>query len=371
MNLSSQDSLRLNVLLRQPLKAVRIDESRMVVHALMAQGETLVELNPVGRHEHYLRTVRQLFSTHVLGSPGGYPVFLKRWTRMGQARDESLAKLLLLGEPEAVTAVVHANGLTEEIASHAWWAAPTAENARRMLERDSVAQSAIGRTLTEFLLEFLPFEEEHRAMIDSVRLVLKPGLLSTEERQQLWSKARRKPSYYVGFLHALPDNLPEQAHPHPTLAEHETLLNSLTALGNPIIGLLLRCLSATGQGFLRTLRVVFEKPANQDVVVMALEASAGYFADARNGDCHHRGIVDIEAAVSGDGDSLWLETQQLIQPLGEAWFMRLRALRCLALCGVPLVDPVFGLTDAMGTVMRRKLEPVLDPMLAWVAALEN
>jgi len=43
-----------------------------------------------------------MLSSHVLGSPGGYPVFLQRWTRMGQTRDTQLDKLLLLGEPEAV-----------------------------------------------------------------------------------------------------------------------------------------------------------------------------------------------------------------------------------------------------------------------------
>ena len=43
---------------------------------------------------------------------------------MGQARDDSLAQLLLLGEPEAVVAAVHAPGLTDELAARAWWAMP-------------------------------------------------------------------------------------------------------------------------------------------------------------------------------------------------------------------------------------------------------
>ena len=48
---------------------------------------------------------REFLASHVLGSPGGYPVFINRWTRMGQARDENLQRLLMLGEPEAVVAV--------------------------------------------------------------------------------------------------------------------------------------------------------------------------------------------------------------------------------------------------------------------------
>ena len=147
MELCNEDALRLNVLLHQDLRAIRIDESAMVVHALTAQGEARVVLNPNCRTERYLRLVRSLFSTHFLDSPGGYPVHLKRWTRMGQARDESLGRLLLLGEPEAVVAVVHAQGLTDELAARAWWAMPNAENARRMLEKSSVVQGDTGREL--------------------------------------------------------------------------------------------------------------------------------------------------------------------------------------------------------------------------------
>ena len=38
MQLSSEDQLRLNVLVAQPLQAVRIDESRMCVHVLSEKG---------------------------------------------------------------------------------------------------------------------------------------------------------------------------------------------------------------------------------------------------------------------------------------------------------------------------------------------
>ncbi|MGD8614944.1 MAG: sulfur reduction protein DsrS, partial [Gammaproteobacteria bacterium] len=153
MDLSSEDSLRLNVLLANPLQAVRIDESSMTVHALSDQGEASVKLNPRGRDDQYLKRVRELLSSQVLGSPGGYPVFLRRWTRMGQARDNSLEQLLLLGEPEAVVAVVHANGLTDEIARRAWWAMPVADNARRMLERECVVRGTMGPVLAEYLVE--------------------------------------------------------------------------------------------------------------------------------------------------------------------------------------------------------------------------
>ncbi|WP_308873463.1 hypothetical protein [Thiothrix subterranea] len=106
MQLSNEDNLRLNVLLAQPLQAVRINESTMTVHALTERGEAKVRLNPTARDEQYLRWVRELLSMKVTGSPGGYPIFLKRWTRMGHARN-NLDQMLLLGEPEAVAAVVY------------------------------------------------------------------------------------------------------------------------------------------------------------------------------------------------------------------------------------------------------------------------
>ena len=55
MELSSEDTLRLNVLLANKPLAVRIDESRMVVYGLSEKGEAKVQLNPAGRPEQYVR----------------------------------------------------------------------------------------------------------------------------------------------------------------------------------------------------------------------------------------------------------------------------------------------------------------------------
>jgi hypothetical protein len=177
MELTPEDALRINVLLAGSLKAVRIDESSMTLYALSDKGEACVRLNPNCRDEAYLRGVRETLSSHVLGSPGGYPVYLKRWTRMGQARDETLEALLLLGEPEAVVAVVNASGITDELASRAWWASQTSENARCMLAQEQVVTGNMGSVLADFLVEFLPFEEEARNQIKSVRLVLQGNLI--------------------------------------------------------------------------------------------------------------------------------------------------------------------------------------------------
>jgi len=375
MELTAEDALRLNVMLANVLHAVRIDESSMTVHALSDQGEACVKLNPAGRDDQYLKSVRELLSSQVLGSPGGYPIFLRRWTRMGQARDDSLEQLLLLGEPEAIVAVVHAAGLTDEIARKAWWAMPVADNARRMLENECVVTGAMGAELAEFLVEFLPFETEHRAMLETVRLVLQPGLIADELRDKLWRSAKRKNSYYVGFMDAVPDALPEPGEPRPDWQALEERLQPLLKDGNPLATQLCRCLSEPGQVFLQTAEAVMKKPNNQDVVVELLKSVQHYFAPV----CPSSDPgADIETILS-DADAL-LEvpavcptTEAVQNVLAAAPECRndVRALLSLAWVGEPLVNPIFARTDAIGSVMRKKIEPVMTPLLQQIQQLQG
>lgn len=369
MELSSQDNFRINVLLSQNMKAVRIDESKMVVYALTDRGEAKVPLNPNCKDEKYIKLVKAALSTHVMGSPGGYPVFLKRWTRMGQARDESLAQLLLLGEEEAVVAAVHAAGLTDELAERAWWAMPTAENARRMLEKRAVVEGKTGPVLAEFLIEYLPFEEEQRAIIESVRLVLQPGLVSEEHKMKLWNSAKAKRSFLVGFLHSLPDALPEPEAAHPLYDEVEPVLRRLHDEGNALAGLLLRVLDAQGQKFVQTAENALRKPSDQEVVESLLNAIAAYFNGIRP---QHFTEDDIDAIA--EEAECWCRddgaAQQLIAELPQLREAA-RASRVLSCLGVRLVNPIFARTDAIGSVMRKKLAPLTTPLFEQLAVLRG
>ena len=366
IELSAEDALRLNVLLANPLQAVRIDESSMTVYALSDTGEASVKLNPQGRDERYLKKVRELLSSQVLGSPGGYPIFLRRWTRMGQARDDSLEQLLLLGEPEAIVAVVHASGLDNEIARRAWWAMPVADNARRMLERNSVVSGSMGTVLAEYLVDYLPFETEHRAMMETVRLVLQPGLIADELRDKLWRSAKRKNSYYVGFMDALPDALPDTGKPRHDWQELCERLKLHLDEGNPVAAQLCRCLSECGQAFLETAEAAMNKPVNQDVVVELLKSIQSYFRSVcPNSDPG----ADIDTIIS-DAETLLhvppvCETTTAVQDVLKAvpeYRDDVKAMMTLAWIGEPLVNPIFARSDAIGSVMRKKIEPLMTPI---------
>jgi hypothetical protein len=366
MELSPQDSLRLNVLLANRPQAIRINESSMTVFGLSAKGEAQIELNPTGRQEQYLKCVKELLSGHVLGSPGGYPVYLQRWTRMGQMRDESLEQLLLLGEPEAVVATVSAQGLTDELARRAWWAMEDATNARHMLEKRAVVEGRMGPLLAAYLVEHLPFEVEPEQQIETVRLVLQPGLLDQGQVDGLWRKAQRKPAYYVGFLAARADDLPQSAAPHAVLETLHAPLADLTAGGNALAGLLLRVLSAPGQVFVETVFKVFEKPNNQDVVNLTLDYMAAYFSAARP-----EGPIDATLEELQSEASAWVRAAAEVPALAALGIdqAQLQAVRVLSGLSYGIVRPVFRDSTAIGSLMRRKLEPVLTPTLAELCRL--
>lgn len=374
MELSPEDSLRLNVMLANELEAVRIDESSMIVYGLSPQGETAVKLNPNCREDSYVRQVKELLSTQVLGSPGGYPVYLKRWTRMGQTRDNNLDKLLMLGEPEAVVAVVHARGLTRDLARRAWWAMPSSANARKMLARDCVAESELGRELAEFLIEFLPFEESPQDMIESIRLILKPGLIDAEAREKIWSRGRHKNTFYVGFLQAVPDDLPEEHPPHPAHEDIRAALEPLLRRDNPAARLLLRLYSPAGQAYLRTVETVLRKPNNQDVVVELFEALKDYFSPlAAPGERLREIDAVLEQAErrrrdpAATGDTALAELLECVPDQADP----AHAMCVFSAVGERLVAPIFARTDAIGSVMRRKIEPITTPLFEHLQVLRG
>lgn len=364
MNLSNEDNLRLNVLLHQDLQAIRIDESKMIVYGLSEKGEARVDLKANCKDEVYVKEVKELISTHVLGSPGGYPIFLRRWTRMGQSRtNESLERLLLLGESEAIVAVVNADEVTNEIARRAWWAMPTAANARCLLRHDDVINGSMGKELADFLVEFLPFEEEPHAMLKSAQLVLQRDLITEKVRDSLWKKGQRKNALLVGFLKALPDDLPIKVPKHKSHDEVESQLKPIK--DNVYAQLILRLLSEQGQAYLQTMEAVMKKPSNQEVVVFLFDTIREYFSAVCPGQVKYDDIdvlikdVDMHIEVSSMQTE---ELKQLLQ-LNPAVKSLLRSIFIFSLLDETLLTPVFSRTDAIGSLMRKKIAHIVNPLL--------
>jgi hypothetical protein len=334
--LAPEDSLRLNVLLAGgagELQAVRIDESSQVLHALTDRGEARVSLHPVGRADRYLMSVRELLGGHAMDSPGGYPVHLRRWTRMGQASQTRLEALLKLGEPEAVTAVAHAPNLTDELARRAWWAAPGMELARSMLGHPAVQAGDMAQVLSDYLIEYLPFEEDPIRAMNSIRAVVAAGRYSDADARQLWAKGLRRPHYLIGFLESAADALPEPAAARSVPDD----------VAGPWRDLLARDFSAQGQAWIRAAAMALDKPPAHDAVYLLIELLQRRFAAVR----------DLPVPV----------------PLAEALPTETAALLALSTLTEDAATAILINTTAVGPLLRRKLAPVLDPLLNLLRSL--
>jgi len=353
--LSPEDELRLNVLFNTDLKAVRIDESSMTLWALTPQGEASVPLRPNDRSDRYLRRVREQLSGHALGSPGGYPVHLTRWTRQSQSglSQQHLAQLLLIAEEEAVVAVVHSPALTDELARYAWWCMPTLENARLMLMREVVCKGGMGRTLVEFLVEHLAFlHEDDVAILDTIAVMLHSGVLTEAERLSMWKRGTSRNAYYVPFLELQPDDLPS---PRPDRADRAALAAALAPLrDNPYARMLLKATGGQGQTFLATTANVLERPEIQEVVNHTLNALSRWCEPLRG----------LDAMARAEARTALLAAQPQLAAQCDA-------LDTLAAVDADSVRPIFLKTTAIGSLMRRKIAPLVTPLLEQIARLRQ
>lgn len=367
--LSAEDSFRLQVLLAQDLKAVRIDEATLTLHALTPQGEASIPLCPNCRADKYLRLIREMLSGHALGSPGGYPVYLTRWTRHGQMEGVNLGKLLLTGEPEAVVAVVHSPGLSDELARYAWWTQPTIENARLMLSRAAVARGAMGPILASFLVEHLPFlQDDHLGIIDTVGVLIYSQAVTTAGLESMWKWGRRSNTHFVAFLSMAAADLvdaSEQPFQLPlALAAHAQQVAVATALSQhalPAGSVLARAYSSQGQTFLDAASEILERPETQEVVSYTLNAIGRYFS---------AGVTCDQFNQPGEADPAD-PTNPAAAEAWQAFARQLQAAERLALCNDLAVKDIFARSTAIGSLMRRKIQPIIAPLLQDIAMLRR
>ncbi|VVM21222.1 hypothetical protein BSPWISOXPB_6980 [uncultured Gammaproteobacteria bacterium] len=150
---------------------------------------------------------------------GGYPSYLKRWSRMGQVGSSNLKSLLKIGNIEAVVAVANSQNLNDEVLDLVWWCATNtdqqAEIGRFLLTRDFVAKHSVGQQIAHYLLEFLPFTNDTTQLIDTTNLLLQDNLISQTAKDRLWKQGQRKTAFLVGFIERM-----EGIYPTITIQSH-------------------------------------------------------------------------------------------------------------------------------------------------------
>lgn len=382
MPLSNEDNLRLNVLMSQDVKAVRIDEGKMLLYALTAKGEAKVQLNANEKNDRYLKQVKDFLSTKVLGVAGGFPVYLSHWNRMGEQKSNDLGKLLLLGEDEATIAVVNSDDLTPEIASYAWWSFQGADNARSMLSHRNIIKSDIAKELASFLLEFLPFEEVPEKMLMSIRLVLQPGLISDDAKSALWKKAKSKNTLYIGFLDTIPNDLPERQNAYH---QYEAIKSVLTKIENTnsFAAKLLLLLSEEGQSFMHTAKSAYKRIPNQTVYIALIDSIRRYFAYPMNDSVeslyqkavclNEQGEPETDIQCFMDNCQRWLQANSLDNKIHQDFNEVLEIdpqLEELMLSSFILANitqalsyPIFSQSTCVGSLMRKKLKLISDSII--------
>jgi hypothetical protein len=173
----------------------------------------------------------------------------------------------------------------------------------------------------------------------------------------------------------VPDELPDQVEANPLWQDCLASTGTLVEQGNPFAMQLLRLLSPAGQAFLATVDAVLKKPSNQDVMVELLHAlekhAGGLLLDEYKNSDIEAIVHEVDMLTGAEAvDAIPGELQALL----DAWpggRHCIRAMLILALLGEKVLNPIFSRTDAIGTVMRKKLKPVTEPIHEQIAVLRS
>jgi len=112
---------------------------------------------------------------------------------------------------------------------------------------------------------------------------------------------------------------------------------------------------------------ILQKPPTQDVVATALQVIGNYLRALRPAGDPDQTIEQLQA----DSSKL-LEHSPEAAAVAEALPTvagKLQALYLLSGVGFGVLRPVFRSSDAIGSLMRRKLQPQLDPVMTQLEAL--
>ena len=337
--LTPEDTLRLNVLISTCV-AIRIDIYKLVVVGLTEnKKEQTITLNPSGDSTKTIQAVQKLLVSKILGSMGGYPSYLKRWSRMGQVGSSNLKSLLKIGNIEAVVAVANSQNLNDEVLDLVWWCATNtdqqAEIGRFLLTRDFVAKHSVGQKIAHYLLEFLPFTNDTTQLIDTTNLLLQDDLISQTAKDRLWKQGQRKTAFLVGFIERMEGNLPNN--------------NNTVALDSSIKEL--ECVnSEQGQIMLQTIHHILKKINQEHVLYRTLEVLGTYLSHPMV-----QRLADIEQCQT--------QAENILAQLGLD-NEKIKARLLLAGVSEQLVVGTISAHSLAGSAIRKKLSNVLEPIQA-------
>ncbi len=335
--LEPEDILKLNVLIATSV-AIRIDTYKLTVVGLNAQfKEQIIALKPSGDSEVYIKEVKKLLVTQVLGAMGGYPSYLKRWSRMGQVESSNLTSLLKLGEVEAVVAVSNSTNLDNDLLKLTWWCATNTDNqaeiGRFLLTKPFVLNTQTGREIAQYLLEFLPFVDDIEQLIDTTSLVLQEGLIEQKDKDRLWKQGQRKTAFLVGFVERMRGNLPNEFNLKIPNYEH----SDLQIINNQ-----------QSQLFLTTLGHILKKINQEYVLYRALEVLGQYMSHQ---DISTQNTIEkitnqvSDLSLNADNEQDKLDARLLLAGVSEK-----------------LVVSTISAHNLTGSAIRKKLAHVLEPI---------
>ena len=366
--LDTRIRLRLGVLATRRVRAVRIDETAACLSALTDEGEARIPLEPGPDSGRYFRDLREYLSELFLNLPGGYPAHIGRWSRMHSLHPDP-ARLLLLGDPEAVVAVACADSLDARVAADAWWCSQNVEIALALLRHAGAAQWSVGPELARYVLEHLPFEEDAATVAGALGRILQPGLVSSERAASLWQRGRRRQPWRAGFFLGHPALYPDPQGQHPGFDALRAGFRHHGQDRNPVGMLLLAFLGEPGRNALAALLGALDGAREQEVVTLVFHRMQEVFrwpepvaARPRNPETAWSLADDLLAREGGPG--------QGVHPILDGRQRgSLRSLAFLCLVSEEMLAPVFGGNTFSGSVMRRHLEPVLAEVRASARAV--
>ncbi len=328
--LEQQDEFKLNILLKTT-QAIRIDTYKLEVVGLgHDMSEKIVKLNPVVDSAQYIKDVQQFLTEKVLGSMGGYPAYLQRWSKMGQVDSSNLRNLLKIGSIGATIAVANSKYLTNELLPLVWWCATNtdeqAEVGRYLLSRNDFLAHDISKHIAQYLLEFLPFSEHPLDQLVTTSLILQSELIDSEKKQKLWKMGGRKNYILVSFLERQKGKLFDDGLPYQEYDELELSVAS----------------GQQNQLFIRTCMQVLKKINEEHTLYKLLEVIHEHFQHPDILRSHT--IEDIELQ------------------LGQYKNPKLRARYFLAGVTESLVISEISAHSLSGSTIRKKLAYILEPI---------